>query len=96
MTNRALGRLLFTTLLLVAILAGGLWLFATRLSRRVQKLSGAVSRAMDNGGNVPALPLTPLPAMSLASLPATMKNCSARLRNIPATCKNWRGACPMN
>ena len=50
MTNRALGRLLFITLLVVAVLAAGLWLFASRLSRRVQQLSGAVSNAMDRGG----------------------------------------------
>lgn len=58
MTNRALGRFSLIALLLVVVLAAGLWLFASRLSRRVQKLSGAVSRAMDNTGQVPDLPLT--------------------------------------
>ncbi len=58
MTNRALGRFSFVALLLVMVLATGLWLFASRLSRRVQKLSGAVSHAMDNTGQVPDLPLT--------------------------------------
>jgi len=58
MTNRALGRLLLTTLALVGVLAGGLWLFASLLSRRVRKLSGAVSRAMDAGAEAPALPAT--------------------------------------
>ena len=57
-TNRAMGRLLFITLLLVFLIASGLWLFASRLSVRVQKLSGAVSRAMDNAGQVPELPQT--------------------------------------
>ena len=58
MTNRALGRLLFITLLVVVLLAAGLWLFASRLSRRVQKLSVAVSRAMDDAGQAPMLPQT--------------------------------------
>jgi signal transduction histidine kinase len=57
MTNRALGRLLLTTLALTLGLAGGLWLFATRLSGRVQRLSGAVSRAMENGADPETLPL---------------------------------------
>ena len=42
----------------LALLAAGLWLFATRLSRRVQKLSGAVNRAMDDAGQSPELPST--------------------------------------
>ena len=50
-TNRALGRLLFTTMILTLGLAAGLWLFATRLSQRVRRLSGAVSRAMEDGSN---------------------------------------------
>jgi len=58
MTNRALGRFSLIALLLVAVLTAGLWLFASRLSRRVQKLSGAVSRAMDETGDVSELPLT--------------------------------------
>ena len=58
MTNRALGRFSMIALLLVVVLAAGLWLFATRLSRRVQKLSGAVSRAMDDSGRISNLPLT--------------------------------------
>jgi len=58
MTNRALGRLLFITLLVVVVLAAGLWLFASRLSGRVQKLSSAVNRAMDDAGKAPALPQT--------------------------------------
>jgi signal transduction histidine kinase len=57
-TNRALGRLLATTLLLTFVLAAGLWWFATRLSHRVQRLSGAVSRAMDDAGKPGELPLT--------------------------------------
>jgi len=56
-TNRALGRLLLTTLALAFGLAGGLWFFATRLSGRVQRLSGAVSRAMEGGIDLEALPL---------------------------------------
>jgi len=58
MTNRALGRFSIIALLLVLVLAAGLWLFASRLSHRVQKLSTAVSRAMDNGGRVSDIPLT--------------------------------------
>jgi len=58
MTNRALGRFSLIALLLVAVLAAGLWLFASRLSHRVQKLSGAVGRAMDQSGQVSELPLT--------------------------------------
>jgi signal transduction histidine kinase len=48
-TNRALGRLLITTLAITFGLAGGLWVFATRLSQRVRRLSGAVSEAMHDG-----------------------------------------------
>jgi signal transduction histidine kinase len=58
MTNRALGRFSFIALAMVLVLAAGLWLFATRLSRRVRKLSTAVSRAMDDAGQVPDLPST--------------------------------------
>ena len=58
MTNRALGRFSLVALLLVVVLAAGLWLFASRLSRRVQKLSNAVSRAMDDTGHAPDLPST--------------------------------------
>ncbi|MDX2427787.1 MAG: ATP-binding protein [Xanthomonadales bacterium] len=58
MTNRALGRFSIIALLLVLVLAAGLWLFASRLSHRVQKLSTAVSRAMDDGGRVSDIPLT--------------------------------------
>ena len=58
MTNRALGRFSMIALLLVVVLAAGLWLFASRLSHRVQRLSGAVSRAMDHSGKVPDLPQT--------------------------------------
>jgi dedicated sortase system histidine kinase len=57
-TNRALGRLLLTTLLLAVGLAAGLWFFATRLSRRVQRLSSEVSRAMDDAGRTRDLPMT--------------------------------------
>ncbi len=57
-TNQALGRFSMIALLLVVVLAAGLWLFASTLSRRVQKLSGAVSRAMDDSGRVSDLPLT--------------------------------------
>jgi signal transduction histidine kinase len=56
-TNRALGRLLLTSLLLAALLAAGLWFFATRLSRRVQRLGEAVSAAMDDSANPGSLPL---------------------------------------
>jgi len=56
-TNRALGRLLFTTLALTFGLAAGLWYFASRLSRRVRRLSGAVSHAMEEGADPEALPL---------------------------------------
>ena len=57
MTNRAMGRLLFTTLALALALAAALWLFASRLSRRVQRLGGAVSRAMADGAEPQTLPL---------------------------------------
>jgi len=40
------------------VLAAGLWLFASRLSTRVQKLSGAVNLAMDAAGQLPKLPQT--------------------------------------
>jgi two-component system sensor histidine kinase ChvG len=56
-TNRALGRLLFTTLAITFGLAAGLWFFATQLSRRVRKLSGAVSLAMQDGSKPDMLPL---------------------------------------
>lgn len=56
-TNRALGRLLFTTLALTFGLAAGLWFFATRLSQRVRRLSGAVSRAMEDEIDPDRLPL---------------------------------------
>ncbi len=57
-TNRALGRLLLTTLVITFGLAGGLWWFATRLSQRVRRLSGAVSVAMEEGIGNGMLPLT--------------------------------------
>lgn len=57
-TNRALGQLLLTTLALMLGLAAGLWYFASRLSRRVERLSGAVSQAMDRGVPANELPLT--------------------------------------
>ena len=57
-TNQALGRLFLTTLALVLGIAGGLWYFASRLSRRVERLSGAVSQAMDDGVPDTRLPLT--------------------------------------
>ena len=56
-TNRALGRLLFTTLALTFGLAASLWFFATRLSGRVRRLSGAVSLAMEDGVDPDILPL---------------------------------------
>ncbi len=58
MTNRALGRFSMIALLLVVVLAAGLWLFASRLSHRVQRLSSAVSRAMVNSDRVSDLPMT--------------------------------------
>lgn len=57
-TNRALGQLLLSTVLITVVLAAGLWFLATRLSRRVQRLSGAVSEAMDDAGKPRDLPLT--------------------------------------
>jgi len=60
-TNRALGRLLITTLAICFGLAGGLWLFATRLSRRVRRLSGAVSEAMHDGVAATSVPLARVP-----------------------------------
>lgn len=57
-TNRALGQLLVTTLGLMLGLAAGLWYFASRLSRRVQRLSGAVSQAMDRDVPSSEIPLT--------------------------------------
>ena len=56
-TNQALGRLLLTTLGIAIGLAAGLWFFATRLSRRVRKLSTAVSQAMHDSAGPEALPL---------------------------------------
>jgi signal transduction histidine kinase len=56
-TNRALGRLVFTTLALALGLAAGLWYFASRLSRRVRRLSSAVSRAMEDRVDPETLPL---------------------------------------
>jgi len=56
-TNRALGRLLFTTLAITFGLAAGLWYFASRLSRRVRKLSSAVSQAMQDSAGPETLPL---------------------------------------
>lgn len=56
-TNEALGRLLFTTLALALGLAGALWYFASRLSRRVRRLSGAVSNAMEDRVDPESLPL---------------------------------------
>jgi signal transduction histidine kinase len=56
-TNRALGRLLFTTLALTIGLAAGLWYFASHLSRRVRRLSGSVSRAMGEWSDPVSLPL---------------------------------------
>jgi len=56
-TNRALGRLLFSTLALALGLAAGLWYFASRLSRRVRRLSSAVSRAMEDRVDPESLPL---------------------------------------
>ena len=56
-TNRALGRLVFTTLALTIGLAAGLWYFASRLSRRVRRLSGAVSQAMGERADPDSLPL---------------------------------------
>ncbi|MDT8319545.1 MAG: ATP-binding protein [Xanthomonadales bacterium] len=57
-TNRALGRLVLTTLGLALGLAVGLWYFATRLSRRVERLSNSVSQAMAPGVDPEILPLT--------------------------------------
>lgn len=56
-TNQALGRLLLTTLALALGLAAALWYFASRLSRRVRRLSGAVSRAMEDRIDPESLPL---------------------------------------
>jgi len=56
-TNRVLGRLLLTTLALTFGLAAGLWYFATRLSRRVRRLSTAVSSAMRDSARPESLPL---------------------------------------
>jgi len=58
LTNRALGRLLLTTLVISIGLAAGLWYFATRLSQRVRRLGAAVSVAMDEGIVAAPLPLT--------------------------------------
>jgi signal transduction histidine kinase len=56
-TNRALGSLVFTTLALTIGLAAGLWYFASRLSGRVRRLSGAVSHAMEVRADPDSLPL---------------------------------------
>ncbi len=58
LTNRALGRLLLTTLVITFGLAVGLWYFATRLSQRVRRLAAAVSVAMDQDSPDTQLPLT--------------------------------------
>jgi signal transduction histidine kinase len=58
LTNRALGRLLLTTLVITFGLAAGLWYFATRLSQRVRRLAAAVNVAMDQGSVAAQLPLT--------------------------------------
>ena len=50
-TNRTLGRLLFTSMMMTFGLAAGLWFFASRLSQRVRRLSGAVSQAMEDDLN---------------------------------------------
>jgi signal transduction histidine kinase len=57
-TNRTLGRLLGLSLLLTGALVLGLWFLATRLSRRVQSLSGAVSEAMSDAAHPRDLPMT--------------------------------------
>lgn len=58
LTNRALARLLLTTLVITFGLAAGLWYFATRLSQRVRRLAAAVNVAMDAGSVTTRLPLT--------------------------------------
>ncbi|HKX57119.1 MAG TPA: ATP-binding protein, partial [Xanthomonadales bacterium] len=58
LTNRVLGRLLLTTLVISFGLAAGLWYFATRLSQRVRRLATAVTVAMDEGSVAAQLPLT--------------------------------------
>ena len=57
-TNRTLGRLLGLSLLLTGALVLGLWFLATRLSRRVRSLSGAVSEAMSDAAHPRDLPMT--------------------------------------
>ncbi len=57
-TNRTLGRLLLLSLALTLVLVLGLWFLATRLSRRVQSLSGAVSEAMHDAAHPRDLPMT--------------------------------------
>lgn len=57
-TNRTLGRLLLVSLALTLLLVAGLWFLATRLSRRVQSLSSAVSGAMGEAGHPRDLPMT--------------------------------------
>jgi signal transduction histidine kinase len=57
-TNRTLGRLLGLSVLLTVALVLGLWFLATRLSRRVQTLSGAVSEAMSDAAHPRDLPMT--------------------------------------
>jgi two-component system sensor histidine kinase ChvG len=57
-TNRTLGRLLGISLLLTLVLVLGLWFLATRLSRRVRSLSGAVSEAMEDASHPRDLPMT--------------------------------------
>jgi signal transduction histidine kinase len=57
-TNRTLGRLLLISLALTLVLVLGLWFLATRLSRRVQSLSAAVSDAMSDAAHPRALPMT--------------------------------------
>lgn len=57
-TNRTLGRLLLISLVLTGVLVLGLWFLATRLSRRVRTLSGAVSEAMNDAAHPRDLPMT--------------------------------------
>ena len=95
-TNRALGRLLFTTLALSFGLAAGLWYFATRL---VAARSAAQRRRQPGDGRR-SRPrgfcrwLTT--GMSWVNWREITRSCCAPWRTITSTCKPWPASCRMS
>jgi hypothetical protein len=93
-TNRAVARLVLTTLALALGLTAGLWYFASRLSRRVRRLSGAVSRAMEERSTrIAAAAAGPRRVGRLARNNAS---CCARLPITAGTCRRWPANCRTN